>query len=322
MKYVLSFLVLLCLQAKADDGPLIVWLVAPEIWSADTPELKTSLHNLESYLLQSLGRPVQVELKTSPGFALSQYFFLQERLKTSQPDYIFYVQPSRMFARDFEEVLFSRNLPDTPLTAEVFSKDEIFTNQPTWSRVLLPRLDYLLPVKKAIFIQDRLETSWNVEGSATDKREFFLDVSFVPLRSIQFLLKDKARVVFLISPERIRYNREIFPDNQMSSSVAQIFFSGANVDKKEIKEYLAYSGFNFQLLTREFYQLFRSENLMGGSRTQLNSNGVNKSFQIIKPMISSYLAMEKNRKENAEKMKAETKKPKTMHKKQKAKATI
>lgn len=318
MKYAVMFILLLCSQAKAGEES-VIWLVAPEIWSAETQEIKSSVQNLEAYLQQSLGKKTKVELKTSTGFALSQYFNLKEQLKSAQPDYIFYIQSSRMFAKDFEEVILSKNLPNRPLTSDFFSDDEILKNQPTWSKALVPGLNSLLPIKKAIFIQNRVEKHWDIEGSPTDKAEFYLDISFVPLRSTQFILQDRSRVVFLISPERTRYSREIFPDNQFIGSLAQMFFSGVNIDRNEVKEYLAYSGFNFQLLAGEFYQLSRPENLMGGAQAQLNSNGVNKSFQIIKPVISSYLVMEKNKKENEEKMKAETQKPKLVQRKKKSK---
>lgn len=319
MKYAVMFILLLCSQAKAGEES-VIWLVAPEIWSADIQEIKSSIQNLEVYLQQSLGKKTKVELKTSAGFALSQYFHLKEQLKTTQPDYIFYIQSSRMFAKDFEEVILSKNLPNRPLNFDFFSDDEILNNQPTWSKILVPGLNSLLPIKKAIFTQNRVEKHWNIEGSATDKAEFYLDISFVPLRSTQFVLQDKSRVIFLISPERTRYSREIFPDNQFIGSLAQMFFSGVSIDKNEIKEYLAYSGFNFQLLAGDFYQLSRPENLMGGMQAQLNSNGVNKSFQIIKPVISSYLVMEKNRKDNEEKLKTENRKPKSDSRKKKTKS--
>lgn len=206
MKYALVFILFLCLQARANDQQMLVWLVAPQIWDTETPELKNSLQNLEMYLQQSLGGPVKVELKASTGFALSQYYHLQEELKSVQPNYIFYVQSSRLLAKDFEEVLLSKNGPNKPLTQELFNQEEILQHQPMWSKIFVPGFSIFLPVKKAVFIDNRLNRHWKNEDAATDKGEFYLDISLLPHNASQFLMKDKTKVIFLISPERIRYS--------------------------------------------------------------------------------------------------------------------
>ncbi|MBS1968792.1 MAG: hypothetical protein JSU04_00705 [Bdellovibrionales bacterium] len=316
MKYIFFSIIFLCFQAHADHQSL-VWIVAPEIWSTESPELKAGIENLESYLQNSLAEPVKVEIKTGKGFALSQYYSLQEELKTAQPDYIFYIESSRLLAKDFEEILLSKNLPNKALTRDFFSEDEILKYQPGWSRTLLPNFSFIMPIKRAIFIQNRLNKHWKNEDSSSDETEFYLDISFTPYQVLKFLLKDKEKIIFLISPERTKYSREIFSDNALNSSLAQMFFQGANVGKEKIKDYLSYSGLNYQLLPAEFFQLLRSDNLVSGSRNILNSSGINKSFQIIKPMISSYLVMEKNKKENEEKLKIEAQKSKNAPKKAK-----
>lgn len=319
MKYLAILILFICFGAKASDE-LIIWLIAPEIWNAETPELAKSIKNLESYLQQSSGKNTRVVVKTAHGFGLRQYYHLVEQSESLRPDYIFYIQSSRIFAKDFEEMVLSKNLADAPLTRDFFSDEEISLNQPAWSKMLIPNFSFLLPVKKAIFIQKRIDNSWKNETSATDQNEFYLNISFLPLLSIQFVLKDKSRVVFLLSPEKTRYSREIFSDSQLFSSIAQMFFKGPNINRAEIKEYLAYSGLNYQLLSSEFFQLSHAENLLAGSQSVLNSTGIGKSFELIKPVISSYIVMQERRKEDEEKISAEAKKPKSQPKKQKAKA--
>lgn len=302
MKYAIIFLFLLGVQAKASD-PIVVWLVAPEIWSAQSADVSGNEKNLEAYLSQTVGQPIQVQVKTSSGFALSQYISLKEAMVKEQPAYIFYIEPARFLAKDLEEVLMSKTLPDTPLTNERVSDNDIQEAQSFWSKAM-PNAGLFASIKEANFLNYRLKHIWKNQDSPTSEREFFLNISALPLSNIQFLLKDHSHVLFLFSPERIRYSREIFSDGSLKTSLAQTFFHGINVEKDEFKDFVTYSGLNFAFLPGEFYHLSKTENLMAGSNAVLNSTGMQKSFQLIKPMISSYLALEKKKLEEIARVKA------------------
>jgi hypothetical protein len=60
-----------------------------------------------------------------------------------------------------------------------------------------------------------------------------------------------------------------------------------------LKEYLSSPGFNVQLLPGQYAELGNKEYLMKDSQWTLNSTGVQQWFQIVKPMISSYMIGEK-----------------------------
>src|SRR5207253_7633177 len=129
LKSLFIFILLIGLQAHAKDHEL-VWLVAPAIWNSTNLEYKREVSSLEEYFQKSLDRPVKVEVKTADGFILSQYFNLKSALKTEQPDFIFYIESTRLLATDLEEILLSKNIPDEPFVADKFSDAEIAAAQP------------------------------------------------------------------------------------------------------------------------------------------------------------------------------------------------
>ncbi len=300
MKLFVIVILLIGVRAQA-KGQELVWIVAPAIWNGTTPELDKGLKNLERYLEKSLDKPVKVELKTTPGFVLSQYLNLKKELITKQPDYIFYIESTRFFANDLEEILLSKNLPEQALVADKFSDLEISKAQPNWAKTLFPDTSFFMPIKKALFMDKRLREDWAPANVPNNEAELFLNTSVFAYEQLQHLLKDKKRLVFLFSAENLHYSQEIFSGTELKSSLAQIFFKGVNLESDFLKEFINYSVINFNttFLPPGFKKLSRTEFLMAGSRQVLNSVGVQRSFQILKPIISSHMKAEEKTKSPA-----------------------
>ena len=162
-------------------------------------------------------------------------------------------------------------------------------------------------------MRTRLHEAWGQISPPNNESELFLGTSLDPYLPVQRLLKEPGHVVFLLAPERIHYSQEIFSGDSLCSSLAQIFFDGINVGRETQRDFITYAGINAVFLPGEFSSLSRTENLTEKSNLSLNSTGIQRSFQILKPIIARYLKLEqKSVSIEAPKSKVQ---PKSKHKK-------
>lgn len=115
-------------------------------------------------------------------------------------------------------------------------------------------------------------------------------MSIAPLQTLKNFIEKKSskktKFVLFLSPERIRYKRDIFGDATWANYLAQAFWSDISISRRQQKEFLHVYSLNSYFLPRRFADLHQMSYLKKDSRYNLNSTGVERWIDYIGATIA------------------------------------
>jgi hypothetical protein len=258
-----------------------IWIVAPGI-TIENSEKKAALEKKLLEVFKQNHREnfkATLLLNTAQGFALSYYLQLDKDASIiTWPDYVVYYQPARFLSFDLKEML-SSDLDDY-LKFSKMDKDA-YKAQP-----LTPSfLEHLLPdasqdaLKKSLFYNRRLQEVKSLFPEP-DTEDQMLEMSIWPLQELNrlFVTKsgNKTKFILFLSPERIRYTRDILAGNGWADFAGRLMWGDVSISRQKVKEYFRSAPFTTFMLPKRFGDLQQQEYLKADSTVELNSTGTQK----------------------------------------------
>jgi len=257
-----------------------IWIIAPGIFSEKNDLLESTEKKVESSIKHfgKDGIKIKIIANTKDGFSVSYYLFLKKFDNKSLPDYIVYYQPARFFSYDLEEFL----LADVDDSLNILSID----NSSYKKQDLRPKFlenfflgETLDKLKKYLFLKSRI-TEFTSTFADPDQDECLMDMSSWPLQQLarHFLTSpgNKTKFVLFLSPERIRYFKDLFNQNKLTDAIIRLVNGEMNISRSKQKDLMRSLPLNTYFLPARFGDLHQREYLMENSTIHLNSAGIDR----------------------------------------------
>ncbi|MGE5086869.1 MAG: hypothetical protein ACM3MG_11255 [Bacillota bacterium] len=296
------FLALLFLTVPA-SALTRIWIFAPELSSQKSVVDSNSSGEIEKILNSSGVGSFSVKImNVEEGRATA--WSLRNDLE-SPADFIFYYLPARDIPRELAEVL-SYQYDDDNRVISPIGKDGFCEAAPELIQKILPR-DLCVAVGRSVVFKKKIQ-KMNSVFLNRDKEQLYLSASFVGLDKLFLKLgsqsQHKSESLCLISPERIEYFSDAFDSGSIEDSVSTLLTPELSIPRKQFKIQIDSSLVEtvpYKLLSAKFYDLYRAENVVSGSRRVLNSVGVKEWTGLMGNYLLEYMKLRLNSKSASEK---------------------
>lgn len=289
IRQILLFLVFL-LSPPAFAGVKSLWIIAPHVFLANEEKRVIAEERLNSILNKNGIESLKVSIvpDVSKGFATTYYLNFWKNNPKEWPDYLIYYQPARFLAFDLEELLLSDVGPHqfiTSLDKNIDAKQDL---APKFLESILSD-NSRKTFKKLIYYRKRLAEvgPWFFEK---DQDRLLMEMSTWPLQTLQYFMQEKSgkktKFLLFLSPERVRYQSDIFANKSWAGLVAQIFWIDKSFSRPRLKELLQNVDLNTVLLPTRFGDLNQRVYLRANTVTTLNSAGVERWTELMGSTLS------------------------------------
>lgn len=287
-KCLLFFIILF--SSVAYGEPKSLWIIAPHVFLGNEDKRLLAEERLNATLQNSGISTLKISIvpDVSKGFATTYYLNFWKNNPKVWPDYLIYYQPARFFSFDLEELLLSDVGPlqyITNLDKNIDAKQEL---TPKFLEKILGD-DSRKTFKKIIYYRKRLAQvgPWFLEK---DQDRLLLEMSTWPLQTLQYFMQEKSakktKFILFLSPERIRYQSDIFAFHSWAGMIAQLFWIDKTIARPQLKELFPSVALNTVYLPTRFGDLNQNVYLRANSRTTLNSAGVERWTELMGSTLS------------------------------------
>lgn len=259
-----------------------VWIIAPGVFDGDDNKRLAAEKKINQIQKNHGNSDLSISIVPGipKGFAFSYYLKLKTAPPETWPDYLVYYQPARFFAWDFEELIFSdlflnadSSMDISHVKKDLKDRDDLI---PSFFTKILSE-ENAETFKKLFFLKERL-AKLRLWFDSPDPDENILFMSIAPLQTLKNFVEKKSsrktKFVLFLSPERIRYKRDIFGDATWANYLVQAFWSDISISRRQQKEFLYVYSLNSHYLPNRFTDLHQMAYLKKDSRYVLNSTGV------------------------------------------------